>query len=169
MMIFMENKKIKNATTCSIGNLTFKSKLEKMAYTELTTLGLNPQYEPITFCIWNGFSPITPFYDKESDVQYNRRKGKDKSPRKLVLKDTKIQPIHYTPDIYFKYKNIDVWIEMKSIENDVFYIKKKMFRKYLDDLYISSRQKSIYFEVYTKSQLLQAVEIVKKYAEEKFI
>lgn len=168
-MIFMENKKIKNSTACNIGNINFKSKLEKMAYTELSLLGLNPQYEPTTFVIWDGFNPITPFYDEETKSQYLKRKVNDKTPRKLILKNTKIQPIHYTPDLYFKYKNIDIWLEIKGFENDLFYVKKKMFRKYLDDLYTSTGQKSMYFEIYTKYQLLQAIEIIKEYAKEEFI
>ena len=57
----------------------------------------------------------------------------------------------------------DVYIEAKGIENDVFYIKKKLFRKYLDDWFIKTNQSSIYFEIYTKKQLLQAIEIIKKY------
>ena len=56
-----------------------------------------------------------------------------------------------------------IYIEDKGIENDVFYIKKKLFIKYLDDCYINNGQKSIYFEVYTKKQLLQAIDIIKDY------
>lgn len=38
-----------------------------------------------------------------------------------------------------------------------------MFRKLLDDIYNSTGQKSIYFEVYTKKQLLQAINIIRNY------
>jgi hypothetical protein len=41
-----------------------------------------------------------------------------------------------------------------------------LFRKYLDDVLESTGQKSIYFEVYTKKQLLQALEIIKEYGKE---
>ena len=41
-----------------------------------------------------------------------------------------------------------------------------MFIKYLDDVLINTGKKSIYFEVYTKKQLLQAIEIIKDYATE---
>ena len=54
---------------------------------------------------------------------------------------------------------------MKGKENDCFYLKKKLFRKYLDNILIATGQKSIYFEVYSKKQLLQAIEIFKEYAE----
>ena len=59
--------------------------------------------------------------------------------------------------------DIDVWIEVKGIENDCYYLKKKLFRKYLEDLYNTTGKKSIFFEVYSKKQLLQAIEIIKQY------
>ena len=42
------NKKIRNATECKSGNLTFKSQLEKSIYKTLLEQGFNPQYEPKT-------------------------------------------------------------------------------------------------------------------------
>lgn len=159
----MANKKIRNATKASLSNITFESQLEKMAYRTLVELGFKPQYEPKTFVVWEGFESYTPFYDKETDNQRLKRVGNDNSPKILVRKSDKIQPIRYTPDIYVRYGNLDVWIEMKGIENDVAYIKKKMFRKYLDNLYHSTGQRSVYFEIYNKRQLLQAIEIFKNY------
>lgn len=159
------NKKVRNATKCKSGNLTFKSKFEKSIYNTLLEQGFNPQYEPKTYKLWDGFTPLTPFYDKETDSQRNRRieNGDIIKSRILVLKTDKIVGIRYTPDFYFKYGKLDVYIEAKGIENDVFYIKKKLFRKYLDDWFIKTKQHSIYFEIYTKKQLLQAVEIIKNY------
>lgn len=162
-----ENKKIKNATVCSTGDITFKSQLEKSVYNTLKQIGFDVKYEPVTHELWGSFVPITPFYDKESDTQHSKRvKEGDKVKSKiLVLKNSKIVGIRYTPDFYFKYKDLDVYIETKGIENDVFYIKKKLFRKYLDDKFLSTGQHSIFFEIYTKKHLTQAVEIVKSYAE----
>lgn len=162
-----ENKKIKNATVCATGNITFKSQLEQSVYNTLKQLGFDVKYEPVTHELWNSFTPITPFYDKESNTQHSKRikeGGKVKS-KILVLKNSKIVGIRYTPDFYFKYKDLDVYIETKGVENDVFYIKKKLFRKYLDDKFLSTGQHSIFFEIYTKKQLAQAVEIIKSYAE----
>lgn len=175
----MANQKIRNATKVKNSNsITFKSKFEKDTYNTLLKLGFNPLYEFKTFTIWDGFTPITPFYDKETEQQaYNRlHKEEDKIPFKefkkinktplpknLILKNSKIIGIRYTPDFYFKYGDLDVYIETKGIENDVFYIKKKMFVKYLDDLRINSGIKSIYFEVYSKKHLMQALEIIKNY------
>ena len=164
-LLMPNNKKIRNATECKSGNLTFKSQLEKSVYNTLLEQGFNPQYEPITFELWDGFVPITPFYDKETDTQQTKRieSGNTIKNRLLIAKTGKITGIRYTPDFYFRYGKLDVYIESKGIENDVFYIKKKLFRKFLDDKLFGTGQHSIYFEIYTKKQLLQAVEIIKEY------
>lgn len=162
------NKKIRNATICRNSNITFKSVLEKSIYNTLLQQGFEPQYEPTTFTLWEGFEPITPYYDKETDKQKIKRlsDGTNTCPSKILIQKTgKIVGIRYTPDFYFKYNDLNVYIEAKGIENDVFYIKKKMFIKYLDDLYTEKGEKSIYFEVYTKKQLLQAIEIIKSYGQ----
>lgn len=160
------NKKIRNATVCKDSSITFKSVIEKRFYNILLQHGFNPQYEPKTFTLWEGFQPITPYYDKETDRQVAKRleEGVNNCPsRMLVQKTGKLVGIRYTPDFYFKYNNLNVYIEAKGIENDVFYIKKKMFLHYLDRLHLEKGEKSIYFEVYTKKQLLQAIEIIKNY------
>lgn len=154
------NKKIRNATVIKKGDITFKSMLEKTIYNCLLEHGFNPKYEPTRFTLIDGFTAITPFYDKETDSQFKkRREAGDNSPRKLVRKSGIMQGIRYTPDFYFKYNGIDIYIEAKGIENDVFYIKKKLFLRYLDSI----GTPSMYFEVYTKKQLLQAIEIIKSY------
>lgn len=161
------NKKIRNAIVCKgsdvFSHITFRSQLEKHSYAYLQEQGLNPQYEPKQFTIWPGFEPKTPFYDVESDNQYEKRGAT--GGKQLVLKDSKLIGLRYTPDIYCKIGNLDVWIELKSIENDCFYIKKKMFRYYLDKQEEATGQKSIYFEVHNRKQLKQAIEIAKEYAE----
>lgn len=163
----MSNKKIKNATSNDSNGIRFKSLLEKSIYTTLIQYGFNPKYEPITFTLWEGFAPITPYYDQETLSQKVRRisKGIDTTSSKILIKKlSKIIGIRYTPDFYFRFNNINIYIEAKGIENDVFYIKKKMFIKYLDELYNKNKEKSMYFEIYTKKQLLQAIEIIKNYA-----
>ena len=159
------NKKVKNATTCTSNNILFKSKLEKTVYNYLKEQNLNPQYEVKTFMLWDSFTPITPFYNKETIKQRDKRikVGSTEKAISLTLKNHKIIGIRYTPDFYFKYKDLDVYIEAKGIENEVFYIKKKLFIKYLDNILENTGQHSIYFEVYTKKQLIQAVSILKEY------
>lgn len=161
------NKKIRNATACKKDHITFKSQLEKSVYNTLQQFGFNPQYEPETHVLWDGFIPITPFYDKESDTQQKKRleDGDTNKSKVLVLKTGKITGIRYTPDFYFRYGKLDVYIETKGFENDVFYIKKKMFRYFLDQRFITTGQHSIFFEIYTKKQLLQAIQTIKDYEE----
>lgn len=164
----MKNKKIRNATVCIKNSIIFKSVLEKRCFTCLEEHGFSPQYEPKKFIVFPSFVPKTPFYDKETDVQQRKRiesLGKQ-SGKELRLCDGLIQPITYTPDIYIRYNNLDIWIECKGFSNDVFPYKKKMFRKLLDDIYERTGQKSIYFEIYTKKQLLQAIEIIKSYGQQ---
>lgn len=161
----MENKKIRNATRSKVKGITFKSQLEKSIYNTLLQQGFVPEYEPVTFTLWEGFSPVTPYYDKESDRQREKRleEGKEICPSKMLVRKTgKIIGIRYTPDFHFRYNNLDVWIEAKGIENDVFYIKKKMFLKYLDDRFYRTGERAVYFEVYTKRQLLQALQIIRE-------
>lgn len=154
------NKKIRNATVCQTGNITFKSQLEKTVYNCLLQEGFNPQYEPKTFTLIDSFESTTPFYDKETDTQFKkRRESGDTTPKMLVKKGNAVQGIRYTPDFYFRYGELDVYIEAKGMENDVFYIKKKLFRRWLD----MQPEHSIYFEIYTKKQLLQAIQIIKDY------
>ena len=157
----MANKKIRNATESRVRGITFKSQLEKMVYNTLLQHGIEPQYEPTTFTLWDKFKPITPFYDQETPKQRDRRDPS--SPKMLILKTSPIEGIKYTPDFYFEYNGLHVYIEAKGIENDVFYIKKKMFRYYLDQKLLKDGQKSIYFEIYTKKQLLQALKIIEEY------
>lgn len=158
-----QNKKIRGATPLSYEGIDFKSKLEKQIYVTLKLLKLSPEYESKTFIIWEGYTSHIPFYDRESQSQKTKRlsKGDNNKLRSLTLKPAKLRDITYTPDFYIRYNNIDVYIESKGFENDVFPIKKKMFRRYLDELYDRTGQLSVYFEVYTIAQLLQALEIVK--------
>lgn len=165
----MVNKKIRNATQSTSEGITFKSKLERSVYNTLLEQGFEPQYEPTTFTLWEGFEPITPYYDKETDKQKAKRllEAVDSCPSKILVQKTgRVVGIRYTPDFYFKYNGLNVYIEAKGMENDVFYLKKKMFIKYLNDRYLEKGEKSIYFEVYTRKQLLQAIEIIKNYEQE---
>lgn len=140
-----ENKKIKNASPLEYDGIFFKSKLEKMTYQTLKEGGFPVEYEPMKFIIWEGFRPTVPFYNK------------DKTTRMLKQETKKIIDISYTPDFIFKHKDYLIVIENKGFENNCFYLKKKMFRKYLEE----HEPKSIYFEIYTKKQLLQAIDIIK--------
>lgn len=162
----MVNKKIRNATVCKSSSITFKSQLEKTIYNTLMEQGFIPEYEPKRIILLN-FEPCTiPFYDKETDTQYKKRLEEGgKPPKLLTLKGNTMLPITYTPDFYIQYNNVDVWLEAKGMENDIYYLKKKLFRRYLEEQF-KQGIKSIFFEIYSKKQLLQAIEIFKQYAEE---
>jgi predicted nuclease of restriction endonuclease-like RecB superfamily len=162
------NKKVMNATAVESSGISFKSKLEKTCYDTLKEKGFEPQYEPRTFILIEPFTPKTPFYDKETDSQRNKRIDNNigSNSRELVLNKTKVQSIKYTPDFYLRYNDLDVYIECKGFENDCFYLKKKLFRRHLDKVLEEEGQKSMYFEVYTKTQLLQVINIIKEQGNE---
>lgn len=139
------NKKIKNATPMEYDDIHFKSKLEVMAYKTLKEAGFPVMYEPMKYVIWNGFKPTVPFYDRDSATKL------------LKPNEKKLINITYTPDLMFPYKGRNIIIELKGLESGTFPIKKKLFRAYLEQ----NCPNSLYFEVFSKRQLLQAMEIIK--------
>lgn len=141
----MANKKILGATSLVSDNITFKSKLEVTIYKELLRAGFNPKYEEQKFVIWEGIKPTKLFYNR------------DIKTKMLKLDMGKMRDITYTPDFTFKHKKYLIIIEAKGFENDTFPIKKKLFRGLLETM----KTPVIYFEVYTKKQLVQAIEIIK--------
>ena len=144
----MTNHKVKNATPLEYNNIQFKSRLEVMIYKTLLQEGFNVQYEPIKYIIWEGFKPNVSFYNK------------DKKTRMLKLDNKRLRDITYTPDFVFEYKDTTIVIEAKGFENDTFPIKKKLFRKRLENQN-SQGNKYIFFEIFTKRQLMQAIDIIK--------
>lgn len=144
----MTNHKVKNATPLEYNNIQFKSRLEVMIYKTLLQEGFNVQYEPTKYIIWEGFKPNVSFYNK------------DKKTRMLKLDNKRLIDITYTPDFVFEYKDTTIVIEAKGFENDTFPIKKKLFRKWLEKQN-SQGNKYIFFEIFTKKQLMQAIDIIK--------
>ena len=139
----MKNKKIKNASEVTSLGIKFKSHLESMIYKVLKENGIEPEYESRTFEFVPKLRPTIPFFNRISKVF-----GLDMRP---------IRPITYTPDFIFEYNGVLIIIEAKGFENDVFYIKKNLFRRHLETL----SQYSMYFEIRTKKELLQALNIIK--------
>ena len=149
----VENAKVINATPCSYNGIDFKSKLEMNIYKAIESEGYIPLYEPITFTIWNGFKPRIPFYKK------------NKSSRKIVLENTKIRDITYTPDIIFYAGTRMILVEVKpDYENDVFPYKKKLFRRFLETQFegISEEHMPIYVQVGTIKHLKDFIKILKE-------
>lgn len=139
----MENKKIKNATKTTESGIAFKSETEARIYKTLVAEGFDPLYEKVTFTLSEKIRPTVPFF--------NRIKG-------LLGLDMKpVQAITYTPDFTFEYNGILIVIEVKGFENDVFPVKRNLFRKHLETL----NQPSMFFEVRTKKELLEALRIIR--------
>ena len=159
------NQKVINATEVTVNGVKYRSKLEARCAQILKENNISFEYEPKTFELISGFTPLIPYYDEETPKQRLKRlkSGSKVIERSLIAKTSKIISLKYTPDIYVKYNNLDIWIEVKSIENDVFYIKKKLFIKLLGEELIKSGKKSMYFEIHSIKQLKQAIEIWKKY------
>jgi hypothetical protein len=146
----VNNKKIKNATPYSFNGIAFKSKLEVMVYKTLLENNINANYERETFLLWEGFSPTIPFFTKDKR-------------HTLVNNSRKLLGITYTPDFTFDYNGWHVVIEVKGFQNDVFPYKFKMFRKYLEKIQSKKGIKFILAEIFTKSQLLEFIQILKVY------
>lgn len=160
----MENKKIRNAQRNEYDGIQFKSVFEKQVYICLKEAGFDVLYEPYTYTLIDSFIPKTLFYDKETPKQRLKRIASGKSEDKrtiLIPKTNKVSPIKYTPDFMVIYNGVTYHIEAKGIENDVYYLKKKLFRLYLDREFKKTGQESMFFEVYTKHQVNQVIDIIK--------
>ena len=147
-----ENKKIKNATPLDYRGIHFKSTLEVSIFKALEENNLEPRYEENTYVLIAGWKPKIPFFRK------------DKKTRKLILEDKKIISIKYTPDIHFMWENYIVFIEVKGRENDVYYLKKKLFRRFLEKNYNAGNTSvlPIYAEIKSKRELLELLKILKQ-------
>ena len=143
------NRKIRNATPEQYENIQFKSKIEAMVYRTLIHEGFNPEYESHTYTIWEGFRPTVPYYTR------NKKKESILNLKKLIN-------ITYTPDFYMEYKGLKIIIEVKGQVNDVFPYKFKMFRKHIEGM--PDKNNYLNFEVFTKKQLLEFIEIIKDFA-----
>ena len=144
----MKNKKIKNATPLEYDGIKFKSKLEVTAYKTFKEHNFKILYEPATFTLWEGFKARQPYYAP----------GKS---RELSADCTKIIDIKYTPDFIIYYNKTFIVVEVKGKENDTYYLKNKLFRGYIEEKLLSKGKTVIYFEVRSKKQILQAIEIIK--------
>jgi len=139
----MKNKKIRNATKTTELGIAFRSEVEARIYKALVAEGFNPLYEKVTFTLSEKIRPTVPFFNR-----INGLLGLDMKP---------VQAITYTPDFTFEYNGILIVIEVKGFENDVFPVKRNLFRKHLETL----NQPSMFFEVRTKKELLEALRIIR--------
>jgi hypothetical protein len=145
-----ENKKIRNASPTSFDNINFKSTIERTIYKALIEQGINPQYEAITYVLSKGIRPYKVPY-------YTRRKGRATKLYKLTLDMSPVSEITYTPDFTFELNGVFVILEVKGWVNDIFPVKRNLFRKYLEGL----DKPIMFFEIRSKRELLRALEIVR--------
>ena len=145
----MINKKIKNATSVECDGIKFKSKIELMVYKTLVQEGFKPFYEPTKYVIWEGFKPTVLTY-------------KPNKSGELVIQDKKLIDITYTPDFIFVApdKKTLIVLEVKGYCNDLYPLKEKLFRGYLEKF--AEKQPVAFFQIKTKKQLLQAIEVINK-------
>ena len=139
------NKKIKNAKTADFDGVKLKSGLEKIIYKALKEEHIEFQYEGMTFNLSGGVIPKKPFYVRTKT-------------KKFHLEMSPIRPITYTPDFTFTLNGIFVIVEAKGFCNDVYPVKRNLFRKLLE----SFPTPVMFFEVKSKRELMEALDIVKK-------
>lgn len=139
------NKKIINATPCKFAGITFKSKLEERIYKALKSLGIDAKYEEKTFVLSPKIKATVPAYYR------TKQKGFHK------MSDT-VLAVTYTPDFTFVLNHIYVIMEAKGKENDVYPLKRNLFRKLLESVQIPV----MFFEVHSKKEALEAIKIVKQ-------
>lgn len=140
----MENRKIQNAHPNRYKGIDFKSTTETRIYKALIAAGINPDYEAHTFELSPRMRPTVPFYNRTKEKGFH-----------LIMEP--ISPITYTPDFTFTLNGIFVIIEVKGFENDVFPVKRNLFRKYLE----AFTTPVMYFEVRNKRELMQSLDAVK--------
>lgn len=143
----MGNKRIKNATHVKCGNVEFKSKLEYTVYKTLIEAGFKPVYEKRTYTLIDSYKPSVLFF--------TRNKAKD-----LYLDEKTVRKMTYTPDFTFRYKGYFIIVEAKGIQQETYKLKRKIFRQILERT--TEFEKILFFEVYSKTNVLQMIEILKQ-------
>lgn len=138
------NKKIINANPLEYDGIKFKSRIEVSIYKLLKAHNIEAKYEDKTFILSPSIRPTVPFYNRTKKVGFHSIM----SP---------IDSVTYTPDFTFIYNNILVIIEVKGFENDVFPVKRNLFRKFLETL----NTHCMFFEVRTQKEMIEALEIIK--------
>lgn len=122
------NKKIKNAETSEYDRIQFRSKLEERVYKKLKeTLNAEIYYEQYTYDIIPAFDASVYFYST------------------FVAKKDKVRKVTYTPDLVFTINGYTIIIECKGFPNDVYPLKRKLFRRYLESL--ENKDKILFFEI----------------------
>lgn len=127
------NKKVLNASPKTVDGIKFKSTLESTVYKTLLEYKLSPKYESTKYTLVEGTAPQVPFY------------------KDGVLQTRKILKITYTPDFIVEYNRKLIFIEVKGWETDIYPLKRKLFRLYLESNHKDSAE---FWEIHTKRGLI---------------
>ena len=149
----MENRKIKNATTCECDGIYFKSYLEKKTYKALKDNGLKPEYEGYRFILQDSKKFSVPVYMP----YYDKKEHKDV----FGLYPYKVLSIKYTPDFVVKKDGIVFIIECKGFKDAGYPYRMKLFLEYLEKNLLDS----VFMEIHNEKQLEKAIEIIKQWKE----
>ena len=132
------NKKVRNAVSKVYKGIKFRSKLELFTYKKLEEAGIKSLYEERKFVLMEGFR-----FEQDSIEPSNKRATKGE----YINNADKVRDITYTPD--FVVPNGKWIIEVKGFANDVFPLKWKLFKNYLQKLgdppvlYLPKNQKQV--------------------------
>jgi hypothetical protein len=132
------NKKVRNAVSKVYKGIKFRSKLELFTYRKLEEAGIKSLYEERKYVLMEGFR-----FEQDSIEPSNKRATKGE----YINNSDKVRDITYTPD--FVDPNGKWIIEVKGFANDVFPLKWKLFKNYLQKLgdppvlYLPKNQKQV--------------------------
>lgn len=132
------NKKVRNAVSKVYKGIKFRSKLELFTYRKLEEAGIKSLYEEKKYVLMEGFR-----FEQDSIEPSNKRATKGE----YINNADKVRDITYTPD--FVDPNGKWIIEVKGFANDVFPLKWKLFKNYLQKLgdppvlYLPKNQKQV--------------------------
>ena len=148
------NRKIRNATKSSFEGLDMKSKLEKDVYKILLDNGIKAEYEQHTYTLCDAKQPTVPFYTS------TKAKG-------FHLEMKALSSITYTPDFQFVWDgDITVIIEVKGYMNDIYPLKRNMFRHYVLE-HMETDNNFIFFEVKSKTDALRMIDVLNDIKEDR--
>jgi hypothetical protein len=115
-MAIRKGKQNVNSKKTVIDGIEFQSRLESYAYVKLKELGIEFQYEERSFTLIDGFTPKIYAWESIRD--------------KFIPRLKKVLPITYKPD--FTCPNMTWVIEVKGRANELFPMRWKLFKRYLN-------------------------------------
>ena len=133
----------------------FKSKLEVDCFKMFETEGIDLAYEPTSFQL------IPKLKLNHLLIYLPSRKTKTKKVPFLKEFSGILHKAEYTPDFIYVKDNTTIFIETKGKANDAYPMRRKLFFHYLEQLADTEERKYIFIEPHNKSQIAEAIEIVK--------